>query len=77
MSMRDLSRALAEVVREVSRSVITIYTVRPSLESFFGLAPLVGAGSGFIVGELNVKLAWKAFRAPSTFKYLYFYIPVF
>ncbi|MCC6044090.1 MAG: trypsin-like peptidase domain-containing protein [Desulfurococcaceae archaeon] len=51
MSMRDLSRALAEVVREVSRSVITIYTVRPSLESFFGLTPLVGAGSGFIVGE--------------------------
>jgi serine protease Do len=51
LSVRDLSRALADVVREVSRSVITIYTVRPTLESFFGLAPMVGAGSGFIVRE--------------------------
>ncbi len=51
MSIRDLSRALAEVVKEISSSVITIYTIRPSLESFFGLAPLVGAGSGFIVRE--------------------------
>lgn len=51
MAIRDISRALAEVVREVSSSVVTIYTVRPSLEAFFGLSPLVGAGSGFIVRE--------------------------
>jgi len=49
--IRDLSRALAEVVRDVSVSVITIYTVRPTIESLFGLGPMVGAGSGFIVGE--------------------------
>lgn len=49
--IRELSKALADVVREVSVSVITIYTVRPSLESLFGLSPMVGAGSGFIVGD--------------------------
>ncbi|MEM1939584.1 MAG: trypsin-like peptidase domain-containing protein [Acidilobaceae archaeon] len=50
-NLSGLSRALADIVREVSRGVVTIYTVRPALDAFFGLRAVAGAGSGFIISE--------------------------
>ncbi|MDM7274998.1 MAG: trypsin-like peptidase domain-containing protein [Thermoprotei archaeon] len=50
-NIRELSKALADIVGEVSKSVVTIYTVKPALDAFFGLRAIAGAGSGFVVGE--------------------------
>lgn len=49
MSIRDLSREIATVVKKVKQSVVTISTEIPHPALFFGYEPVRGYGSGFIV----------------------------
>lgn len=49
MDIREFSKKIAEIVREVKPSVVTISTVVPHPMDFFGYEPVRGYGSGFIV----------------------------
>lgn len=49
MDLRSLSKRIAEIVREIKPSVVTISTVVPHPMVFFGYEPARGYGSGFIV----------------------------
>ncbi|MCS7102454.1 MAG: trypsin-like peptidase domain-containing protein [Candidatus Korarchaeum sp.] len=48
---RGMSDKIADMVSEVIKSVVTIYTAVPEMSLFFGPRVLHGAGSGFIVKE--------------------------
>lgn len=49
MDLSELSREIAEVVKKVKPSVVTISTEIPHPMVFFGYEPVRGYGSGFIV----------------------------
>ncbi|MEM0246311.1 MAG: trypsin-like peptidase domain-containing protein [Desulfurococcaceae archaeon] len=49
MSIKDLSREIATVVKQVKPSVVTISTEIPHPLLFFGYEPVRGYGSGFVV----------------------------
>ncbi|MCS7106709.1 MAG: trypsin-like peptidase domain-containing protein [Acidilobaceae archaeon] len=51
MDLAELSSSLAGIVREVAKGVVTIYTVAPTLDIFFGGGAIAGSGSGFVIGE--------------------------
>lgn len=71
MNLRELSDSLSSLVSEVSGSVVTIYTVKPSIESFFGLQPLRGAGSGFVIGEKLIATNYHVVGGASEVEILY------
>lgn len=49
MDLRELSDRIADIVEKVRESVVTISTVKISIDDLFGLAPVKGVGSGFVV----------------------------
>lgn len=49
MSLRELNDKISKIIEEVRQSVVTISTVRIGLDELFGLTPVEGVGSGFIV----------------------------
>ncbi|MEM4717737.1 MAG: trypsin-like peptidase domain-containing protein [Desulfurococcaceae archaeon] len=49
MSLRDLSKDIASIVKEVKHAVVTISTEIPHPALFFGYEPVRGYGSGFII----------------------------
>ncbi len=51
MRLEDISEAISEVIDSAMNSVVTISTVRIALDALFGLAPVKGVGSGFIIDE--------------------------
>ncbi|RDD53563.1 MAG: PDZ domain-containing protein [Candidatus Korarchaeota archaeon NZ13-K] len=51
MDFREISDRIADIISEVTRSVVTVYTTVPEISLFFGPRTLHGAGSGFIVRE--------------------------
>lgn len=48
---REMSEKIADMVSEVTKSVVTVYTTVPEVSLFFGPRVLHGAGSGFIARE--------------------------
>lgn len=51
LDFRELSDRISDMVSEVTKSVVTVYTTVPEISLFFGPRVLHGAGSGFIVRE--------------------------
>ncbi|MEM0004301.1 MAG: trypsin-like peptidase domain-containing protein [Desulfurococcaceae archaeon] len=49
MSIKDLSKEIASIIRNVKPSVVTISTEIPHPMIFFGYEPVKGYGSGFII----------------------------
>lgn len=49
MDLKEFSERIAKIISDVRESVVTISTVRISLDSLFGLTPIEGIGSGFVV----------------------------
>lgn len=49
LSIRKFSDDVTEIVSKAMQSVVTISTVKMAIDSFFGLAPVRGVGSGFII----------------------------
>ena len=49
MRLKDLSREIANIVKSVKNSVVTISTEIPHPMSFLGYEPVKGYGSGFII----------------------------
>lgn len=49
MKIRELSREIASIVREVKPSVVTVSTEIPHPSIFFGYEPIRGYGSGFVI----------------------------
>lgn len=49
MDFREMSEKISDMVSEVTKSVVTVYTAVPEISLFFGPRVLHGAGSGFIV----------------------------
>uniref|UniRef100_A0A7C2ZNI9 Trypsin-like serine protease n=1 Tax=Ignisphaera aggregans TaxID=334771 RepID=A0A7C2ZNI9_9CREN len=49
MDLKTLVEEIARIVDGVKESVVTISTVRISIDVLFGLSPVQGVGSGFIV----------------------------
>lgn len=49
IDFREMSERISEMVSEVTKSVVTVYTTVPEISLFFGPRVLHGAGSGFIV----------------------------
>lgn len=71
MDLRRLSESLSSLVAEISASVVTIYTVKPSIEAFLGLQPLRGAGSGFAIGEGLIATNYHVIGGASEVEILY------
>ncbi|MCX8195676.1 MAG: trypsin-like peptidase domain-containing protein [Acidilobaceae archaeon] len=70
MDIARLSESLAELVREISRGVVTIYTVVPTLDLFLGGA-WAGAGSGFVIGEGLIATNYHVVRGASGVNVVY------
>jgi S1-C subfamily serine protease len=51
MDLKAFSDKIADIIDNVKRSVVTITTVRVALDVLFGLTPIQGVGSGFVVNE--------------------------
>lgn len=51
VDIRGLSERISEIIEEVKESVVTITTVRLTIDALFGLAPAQGVGSGFIISS--------------------------
>jgi S1-C subfamily serine protease len=51
MDLKSFSDKIAEIIDNIKKSVVTITTVRLALDALFGLAPIQGVGSGFVVDE--------------------------
>lgn len=49
MDLREISREIASVVKDVKSSVVTVSTEIPHPALFFGYEPVRGYGSGFII----------------------------
>lgn len=49
MDIKEFSNSITEIVSNAMQSVVTISTVRVAIDEFFGLAPVRGVGSGFII----------------------------
>ncbi len=49
ISLSDLSRSISDVVKDVAKGVVTIFTVIPSIDILLGQRPIKGAGSGFVI----------------------------
>lgn len=49
MKISDISKLISEVVEEVAKGVVTIFTVTPQLDYFLGIRKIEGAGSGFVI----------------------------
>ncbi len=49
MELREFSESVSLMIEEVSRSVVTIFTVTPKLDYFLGVRPVEGVGSGFVI----------------------------
>lgn len=49
LNLRELSDKISKIIDEARESVVTISTVRVSLDALFGLTPIEGIGSGFVV----------------------------
>lgn len=49
MDIKEFSNSITEIVARAMQSVVTISTVRIAMDEFFGLAPVRGVGSGFII----------------------------
>ncbi|HDI02439.1 MAG TPA: trypsin-like serine protease [Ignisphaera sp.] len=48
-SLSDISKLMSQIVKDVSRSVVTIYTEIPSYDLFLGYRVIRGVGSGFVI----------------------------
>jgi S1-C subfamily serine protease len=51
MDLKAFSDKIADIIDNVKKSVVTITTVRVALDVLFGLTPIQGVGSGFVVNE--------------------------
>ncbi len=51
VKLEDISKAISEVINNAMNSVVTISTVRMAIDILFGLAPIKGVGSGFIIDD--------------------------
>ncbi|MEM4005123.1 MAG: serine protease, partial [Desulfurococcaceae archaeon] len=49
MNIRELSKEIASIIKNVKPSVVTISTEIPHPMIFFGYEPVKGYGSGFII----------------------------
>lgn len=49
LDIKEFSDSVTEIVSKAMQSVVTISTVRIAIDEFFGLAPVRGVGSGFII----------------------------
>ncbi len=49
LDIKEFNNSITEIVSRVIQSVVTISTVRIAIDEFFGLAPVRGMGSGFII----------------------------
>jgi len=49
MNIRELSREIAQIVKQVKPSIVTISTEIPHPSLFFGYEPVKGYGSGFVI----------------------------
>lgn len=49
MKLSDISSLVSEVVEDVARGVVTIFTVTPQIDHFLGVRRVEGAGSGFVI----------------------------
>lgn len=49
LDIKEFSNSITEIVAKAMQSVVTISTVRIAMDEFFGLAPVRGVGSGFII----------------------------
>jgi S1-C subfamily serine protease len=51
MDLKAFSDKIADIIDNVKKSVVTITTIRVALDVLFGLTPIQGVGSGFVVNE--------------------------
>ncbi|MEM0371651.1 MAG: trypsin-like peptidase domain-containing protein [Ignisphaera sp.] len=49
MDLKDLSHRIADIIEDVRESVVTISTVKLGLDELFGITPVKGVGSGFVI----------------------------
>ncbi|MEM1541114.1 MAG: trypsin-like peptidase domain-containing protein [Ignisphaera sp.] len=49
MDLKDLSNRIADIIEDVRESVVTISTVKLGLDELFGITPVKGVGSGFVI----------------------------
>ncbi|MCX8168631.1 MAG: trypsin-like peptidase domain-containing protein [Candidatus Methanomethylicia archaeon] len=50
-SIKDFNEHVIKIIENVSRGVVTITTVRIGFETLFGMTPIKGLGSGFLISD--------------------------